>query len=109
VKVIPETDDPARLLALRRVWLGASVDLAGERAVVGARFQTSKRGLTVLLQLAGVASREAAELLRRQRVYALEADLPPADDAGPLLHDLAGWTVLLGRRTPASPSAPSRR
>lgn len=93
VKVIPETDDANRLLALERVWVGSSVEVADERAVERARFQTSKRGLTVLLHLAGVASREAADLLRRQRVYALEADLPPADDAPAFLHDLHGLDV----------------
>jgi len=95
VKVIPETDDPSRLLDLEKVWLGSSAKDAEPRAVESARFQTAKRGLIVLLRLRGVASREVAEGLRRQRVYALQDDLPPLADDDLFLHDILGLNVLL--------------
>ncbi len=95
VKVIPETDDPARLLGLERVWLGASAEGARERAVEGARPQTSKRGLAILMKLDGVADREAAQALRKRLVFAHEDDLPGLEEGEIFLHDLPGLAVLL--------------
>lgn len=103
VKVVPETDDPERLLHLERVWVGTSAGAAAQRAVKGARFQTSKRGVVALLHFEGIATREAADVLRKQRVYAHEDDLPDAEDAGFYLHDIVGLAVLLEREEGAEP------
>lgn len=92
VKLIPESDDPHRLLGLERVWVGVSAGEAAERAVVGARMQYGRRGPVVLLRLEGVLHRDAAAELRRLRVYALAADLP-APEGGLYLHDLLGLAV----------------
>jgi 16S rRNA processing protein RimM len=95
VKVIPETDDPERLLGLERVWVGTSLEEARPREIVGARFHTSKRGLVVLMQFRGADTPEAAEALRKHRVYAHEDDLPALDEGDLYLHDLVGMAVLL--------------
>jgi 16S rRNA processing protein RimM len=95
VKVVPETDDPSRLLGLERVWLGTSAATARRMAVVSARFQTGKRGLTALLRIEGVDDRESADALRRQRVYALQDDLPPLAEDDIFLHDMLGLEVLV--------------
>lgn len=95
VKVIPETDDPARLLGLERVWVGASAAEAVEFTVEATRFQQAKRGLVVLLRLAEVPHREAAEILRKRRVYAHAEDLPALEEGGTYLHDLPGLAVLV--------------
>lgn len=49
----------------------------------------------MLLTLAGVADRNAAELLRGAEVYVSEADLPEPDEGEEYLHRLLGSRVLL--------------
>lgn len=93
LKVIPETDDPARFEDLATLFIGPSPAEAAPHGVEGVRFQQTKRGLTVLVRLDGVASVEAASALRRQEVYAREADLPPLGDDEFFLHDLVGLDV----------------
>jgi len=95
VKVIPETDDPARLLGLERVWVGASAEGAVPFEVSSARMQQGKRGMTALFHFAGIAHREAAEALRRRGVYAAAEDLPPLEEGEAFLHDLPGLAVLV--------------
>lgn len=94
VKVVPETDDPERLRALERVFVGDAPERAVERAVEGLRFQPTRRGLTALVRLAGIAGRDAADLLRGLNVYAAEDDLPPLDEGEVFLHDLIGLAVV---------------
>lgn len=94
VKVIPQTDDPQRLLGLERVWLGPTPADAAEIAVVGARPQPGRRGLVVLTRFEGVTDRSAAEALRRLHVYASPDDLPPLEEDEIYLHDLRGLEVL---------------
>jgi 16S rRNA processing protein RimM len=48
-----------------------------------------------LVQLAGVADRNAAEALRGAEVFAAAADLPPPDEGEEYLHRLVGGRVLL--------------
>ncbi|MDX1546978.1 MAG: ribosome maturation factor RimM [Rhodothermales bacterium] len=93
VKVIPETDDPARFDALETVYLGATPEGAVPYAVESVRTQHTKRGLTVLLKLAGLAGKDDAAALRGLAVYAHEADLPPLGDDEFFLHDLVGLAV----------------
>lgn len=94
VKVVPETDDPERLRALERVFVGDAPERAEERAVEGLRFQPTKRGVVALVRFAGIAGRDAADLLRGQHVYAAEADLPPLEEGEVYLHDLIGLAVV---------------
>jgi len=93
VKVIPETDDPERLLDMQRVWMGASPETAVERVVERSRLQTAKRGLVVLMHFEGVADRDAAETFRRSRVYARIDDLPALGEGQHFLHDMLGLEV----------------
>ena len=94
VKVVPETDDPARFEALTTVYLGQAPERATPHAVEGVRHQTTKRGPLVLLKLAGIDDRGAAEALRRQQVYAVEDDLPPLAEGESFIHDLVGLEVV---------------
>lgn len=94
VKVVPETDDPERLLGLERVFVGAAPERARALTVETIRFQPTRRGLVALVQLDGVVGREGADLLRGQHVYAAEADLPPLDEGEVFLHDLIGLAVV---------------
>lgn len=94
VKVVPETDDPARLLELERVWVGASPEAAVEHAIEAARLQPTKRGPVAVLKLEGVADRDTAGALGRLSVYAAEEDLPPVEGDEIFLHDLVGLAVV---------------
>lgn len=94
VKVVPETDDPERLRALERVFVGDAPERAEGRVVEGLRFQPTKRGLTVLVRFAGITGRDAADLLRGLHVYAVETDLPPLEEGEVFLHDLIGLAVV---------------
>lgn len=94
VKVIPETDDPERLAALDRVFVGADAERARERTVEAMRFHPTKRGVVALVHFAGIGDRDMAELLRGQGVYASEADLPALEGDDVFLHDLLGLDVV---------------
>ncbi len=105
VKVIPETDDPGRFALLDRVFVGRAAAEAEERAVAGVRLQPQKGRTAVLLHLADVPSREAAELLAGLHVYAAESDLPPLEEGEVYLHDLIGLAVFAVDESGA-PAAP---
>ena len=92
--MIPETDDPKRFADLETVFVGKEPNVAASRTVVSVRFQSTKRGTVVVLKLDGVDTREAADLLRRQSVFAREEDLPPLADGEFFLHDLIGLNVV---------------
>lgn len=96
VKVIPETDEPERFETLKRVFVGETPERAAERPVEAVRFQPQKGRTVVLLRLGGIGTREDAETLRGQAVFAAEADLPALDEGAVFFHDLIGlavWTV----------------
>lgn len=96
VKVFSETDEPEQFAGLDRVFVGEAPEAAVERAVEGVRYQPQKGRTLVLLKLGGVPSREDAEALSGQYVYAAEADLPALDEGEVYLHDLVGlaaWIV----------------
>jgi 16S rRNA processing protein RimM len=90
-----DTDDPGRFAELARVYVGPSAEAAAPYAVEGVRYQFPAGRVVVLLSLAGVDSREAAEALTNQAVYAAEADLPPLAEDEIYLHDLVGMDVVL--------------
>lgn len=94
LKVIPETDAPERFDELDVVYVGKGPDGTEPRRIEGVRLQHAKRGLTVVLRLEGVASREEADALRQYNVYADEADLPPLAADEIYLHDLVGLEVV---------------
>lgn len=93
VKVAPETDDPDRFRRLPRVFVGSAPETARPLDVSSVRFQHPKGRTVVLLTLDGIAGRDAAEALRGQRVFALDADLPALGAGEVFLHDLVGFTV----------------
>lgn len=94
IKVFPETDDPQRLVKLKRVFVGSTRQQASEYAVKQARLQPLKGRVLVLLKLDGINDREAAEALRNEAVYALLDELPPLKEGEVFLHDLIGLTVV---------------
>lgn len=93
VKVIPETDDPERLEGIETLFIGSSPEAAEPVGVEIVRFQHVRQGITVIVKLVGVDSREEAVALRDQSVYAREEDLPPLDEGEFFLHELIGLAV----------------
>lgn len=88
VKVVPETDDPARFEDFDQVFL----EIGGEKRsfdVQSVRLQASARGLIPVLTLKGVDDRSEADALRGAAVFVAEDDLPLGDDEF-FLHDLIG-------------------
>lgn len=94
LKVIPEGDDPERMLDLKTVVLGSAPAAGTPYTVEGARMQQTKRGPLVLLRLDGVEGRDEAETLRRLKVFALEDDLPALEEDEHYVHDLIGAEVV---------------
>ena len=94
LKVAPETDDPARFTELSQVYVGRDVQHTTAHAVEGARFQETKRGITVILKLDGIDSRDDAEHVTKQQLFAAEAELPPLDEDEVFIHDLIGLDVV---------------
>lgn len=93
VKVLPESDDPERLLALSEIFVGRDEATATCHVVESARFQQSKKGLAVLMKLKDVSGRDRADALRQQVVFATKDDLPPLEEGEFFLHDVIGSRV----------------
>ncbi|MEM8484545.1 MAG: ribosome maturation factor RimM [Bacteroidota bacterium] len=93
VKVLPESDDPERLLDLSEVFIGKDETAALPFEVTQARFQQTKKGLVILMSFAGVKGRDAADALRHQFVFATKNELPPLEDGEFYLHELIGSHV----------------
>lgn len=94
VKVIPETDDPARLDAVETIYLGRTPEQAAPHAVTSVRHQVTKRGPLALVKLDGIDGRGDADALRQLYVYATEDALPPLEDDEQFIHDLVGLAVV---------------
>ena len=94
LKVAPETDDPSRFQVLKSIYVGSSEDTTTSFDILSVRLQPSKYGVTVVLQLEGVNSREEAEKLNKLRVFALSDDLPPLEEGEYYLSDLLGMEVV---------------
>lgn len=94
IKVAPDTDDPYRFTELRTVHVGKSADSVLLFDIVSARIQPSKFGSTVLLKLDGVDSRDQAEKLYGQLVFANQDDLPPLEDDEFYYSDVIGHAVV---------------
>lgn len=78
--------DPAQLRQLSRVYV------EGRGWLKLTRTEGSPPG--IVLHLAGVQSREAAEALRGLNVYAADAELPPLEAGSFYYHDLRGLNVV---------------
>ena len=103
LKVEIESDDPARFHALRKVYLG---DDLTPFAVDRARLFKGR----ALLQLAGIADRNTAELWRGAYVYVEIADALPLGEDEYYFHEVEGLAVVtengtvLGRVTDILPT-----
>lgn len=94
LKVNPEyTDEPTRYEDLETVFIGQSPHAVTQHAISSVRYQETKRGTTVILGLADVASRTDAEALMKLNVFAQEDDLDLAEDEV-FIHDLVGLSVV---------------
>lgn len=76
VKIAPETDDPNRFHALKTIYVGSSMETTTSFDILSVRLQPSKYGITVVVKLAGINSRDEVEKLKKLKVFAKEADLP---------------------------------
>lgn len=93
LKIVPESDDPARITSLKRVWLGEASLSTDDFGVNRSRLHLTKYGVSVLMQLDGVSSLSQATELRGRNVYAQERDLPELESGEYFLHDLIGAVV----------------
>ncbi len=93
-KVIPESDNPNRLLELKRVWLGDTSQTVRPYDTESTRLQKSKRGTTILMQFAGIHTVSDAKALGKPLVFADLNDLPPLQPGEFFLHDLIGIEVV---------------
>ena len=94
IKVIPETDDPARFETLSALYVGRTPRTARLANVQGVRYQHARKGTLVILKLKTVDSREAAETLRGALLYAPADALPEPDADEFYLRDLVGLTAI---------------
>ena len=93
LKVKPETSDPTQFEVFDRVWIGPKSDSCIAHDIASVRYQQTKRGTTVILQLDGVDSRDDAEMITKQSVFVPEDELL-IDDDELLLHDLIDLEVV---------------
>jgi 16S rRNA processing protein RimM len=93
LKVKPETDDPAQFESFETVFVGPDAVAVAELGVESVRYQESKRGLTVILRLDEIDTRETAQSIVKQWVFVPEDDLD-LTDAEVFIHDLIGLDVV---------------
>lgn len=93
LKVAPETDDPDRFHSLETVHVGPEEGSTTSFDILSVRLQPSRYGITVLLQLDGISTRQEAEMLCKQRVFASQDDLPPLEEGEFFYSDLIGLAV----------------
>lgn len=94
IKVVPETDDPARFAGVERLYIGDRPEAARPYGVEGVRFQYPKGRVVPLIAFEGVETVEAADALKGQGLYADPVDLPDLEDGETYLHDLIGLEVV---------------
>lgn len=94
LKLLPDTDDPARLRGAKRLFVGESAASARERKVEGLRAHQTGQGLVLLVRFADLDTPDAAEALRGLNAYAHRDDLPPLEDDEFYLDDLEGCAVV---------------
>jgi 16S rRNA processing protein RimM len=89
MKVQPTSSDPERMASLREVFVGATEESAQKRAVEDVIIRQG----TVLLKLAGVDDRTAAEKLRQCFLYVEESRAQRPPDGAYFVHDIVGCEV----------------
>jgi len=94
LKIAPDMEDPTRFEALDVVYVGPHEGRVTPHRITSVRYQETKRGVTVILQLDGVADRDDAEGVAKQHLYAAEDALPPLDEDELFVHDLIGLEVV---------------
>lgn len=94
LKVAPDMEDPTRFEALDTVYVGPDPQRVTPHRITSVRYQHTKRGTTVILQLDGIADRGDAEVVAKQSLFAPEEALPPLDDDELFVHDLIGLDVV---------------
>jgi 16S rRNA processing protein RimM len=95
LKIAPETDDPSRFHSLKTIYVGSSEESTVSFDILSVRLQPSKYGITVVVRLAGINSRDEVEKLKKLKVFALEADLPELEDGEYFISDLINLRVCL--------------
>lgn len=93
VKIAPETDDPNRFHALKTIYVGSSMETTTSFDILSVRLQPSKYGITVVVKLAGINSRDEVEKLKKLKVFAKEADLPELEVGEYYFSDLIDMLV----------------
>ena len=99
-KVVPESDDPNRLLNLKRLWIGITPQTAHPYEVESVRLQTSKRGITALMRFSGINTVNDVQAIGKLPVFAHLEDLPPLQPGEFFLHDLVGAAVVMDDGAP---------
>ena len=94
LKVAPDMEDPTRFETLDVVYVGPNEGRVARHRITAVRYQETKRGITVILQLDGIADRGDAEVVAKQHLYATEDALPPLADDELFVHDLIGLDVV---------------
>jgi 16S rRNA processing protein RimM len=94
LKIAPDMEDPTRFEALDAVYVGPNPGRVTKRCIDSIRYQETKRGITVILQLEGITDRRDAEVITKQHLYAPEDALPPLEEDELFVHDLIGLTVV---------------
>ena len=87
VKLHTITSRPEHLLRLKTVFLGET------RVATGLRRAAEHKHTVMILTLAGVEDRNAADALRGTEVYIRQQDAAPLDEDEYFLHDLPGLQV----------------
>lgn len=94
LKIAPDMEDPTRFEALDVVYVGPHEGRVTPHRITSVRYQETKRGVTVILQLEGIADRGDAEVIAKQHLYATEDALPPLEEDTLFVHDLIGLEVV---------------
>jgi 16S rRNA processing protein RimM len=94
LKIAPDMEDPSRFEAFDTVYVGPDPGRVTKHRITSIRYQETKRGITVILQLEGIDDRGDAEVITKQHLYAPEDALPPLEEDEVFVHDLIGLTVV---------------
>lgn len=93
LKVNPETSSPDQFERFEQVWVGPNESAVSPYVPTSVRYQQTKRGTTVILQLDGVDSRESAEAITKQSLF-VPADALDVDEDELMLHNLVDLEVV---------------
>ena len=94
INMVPVSPDLDRLLDLKSIYLGTDSDSATLVGISSIRMHRAKKGPTLLLQLEGHGDRDSVALVRGNRVFALDTDLPDLGTEEYYYTDIIGYNVL---------------